>query len=306
MKHTAPVFHKTLMESIVLKSYAKVNLTLDVFPPRPDGYHDIRSIMQTISLHDIITIHKAPHGTIEVSVNAPGVPPGEGNLAYKAAVLVQEAAGRNLGVQIRIQKSIPVQAGLGGGSSNAAATLVGLNRLFGLGLGQERLLQIAAELGSDVPFFIIGGTVLAEGRGEILTELNDAPSLALVVVKPDIGVPTASAYSALDAITDRQPGQATEAMLTALESGRIDKIAESISNDFEQVVFPEFPFIEEISEALIDEEAEAAALCGSGSAVFGIFDDENRATEVADKLKLFGKSFMALSIDRSEALVPWL
>lgn len=294
------------MNSVRLKSFAKINLTLDVHLKRPDGYHDIESVMQTISLHDIITVEKVSSQEITVETDSESIPSGERNLAYRAAVLLREAGKLVSGVRIYIEKNIPAQAGLGGGSSNGAAVLVGLNRLYNLGLDTEELSSYAASIGSDAAFFMDGGTALAEGRGERLTQLPDAPEMHLVVVKPDVGVPTPWAYSELDSVPDRKPGKSTGFMIEAIKSGDIRRIADCMSNDFEQVVLPGYPEINDIKKRLLDLGAKSALLAGSGAAVFGVFEDNMQALEGSRHLQDLGQVFTTKTISKAEAADAWL
>ena len=260
------------MNSVTRAAPAKINLTLDVGPRRADGYHDIRSVMQTIELHDTLTVTLAPAPGVHLTVaggEAGGVPADETNLVHKAAVRLQKvAAARGVlpgqsGLQIALHKRIPSQAGLGGGSSDAAATLLAVNDLFGLRLSPAHLSEIGTALGADVPFFFSGGTALAEGVGEKITPLPPLdPNWPLVIVKPDAGVSTAAAYAALDAVL-RQPGNATECWLNG---------DQTVSNDFEAVMLPAHLEVA-AAHALLSSTAEAdksfkPLLCGSGAALF--------------------------------------
>ena len=283
------------MMSLVRRAPAKINLTLDVGARRADGYHEIRSIMQTIALHDTLTVTRTPDRPgvrLEVvGEEAEGVPDDESNLVHRAAVRLQKvaaaqgvAAGNESGLRVTLHKRIPSQAGLGGGSSDAAACLLAVQDLLGLSLTLRRLTEIASSLGADVPFFLIGGTALVEGLGELVTPLPALePDWPLVVVKPSVGVSTAAAYSALDALPGRSPGRATEAWLgSRRETG----------NDFESVVFPLHPEIAAVS-ALLSQTRRAgesfrALLCGSGSCLFQRVADPREAESLADDLRQAG------------------
>ena len=263
------------MTSLTRNAYAKINLTLDVGPRRADGYHDISSVMQTIGLHDTLTVSQtadAPGVHLEVTGDeGEGVPSDESNLVHRAAVRLQKvAAAREVipgglsGLHILLHKRIPSQAGLGGGSSDAAATLLAVNDLLGLTLSLLRLSEIGVALGADVPFFLTGGTALVRGIGERVTPLPPLhPPWFLVVVKPLVGVSTAAAYAALDALPGRVPGSATEAWWNN-EQG--------LSNDFEAAVFPTHPEIAAayalLSQTDGTEESFRPLLCGSGAAIF--------------------------------------
>ena len=283
------------MNSITYHAPAKINLTLDVGLRRADGYHEIRSVMQTIALHDALDAALTPGQPgvfLEVAgKEATGVPADEANLVHKAAVRLQKIAaargqmpGSESGIHIRLHKRIPSQAGLGGGSSDAMAALLAVNALLGLALSHTRLCEIGAALGADVPFFFFGGTALAEGLGEKITPLPSlAPDWPLVVVKPDAGVSTAAAYAALDAASDRQRGAATERWLEG---------DQALHNDFESVVFPAYPSVA-AAHALLSQTAEPAEsfrplLCGSGSALFLRASSDSAAQEIAARVTAAG------------------
>lgn len=275
-------------------AHAKVNLTLDVGPRRSDGYHDIRSIMQTLALHDTVTVTLADAPGVSLVVTgeeADDVPADAANLVHKAAVRLQKIAaargiapGNQSGLAIRLHKCIPSQAGLGGGSSDAAATLQAVNALFGLALSHTRLSGIGAALGADVPFFLTGGTALAEGLGERVTALAPlAPDWPLVVVKPKTGVSTAAAYAALDAASGRASGAGTQRWLSGQPK---------LSNDFERVILPLYPEVA-AAYALLLETAEIGEsftplLCGSGAALFLRASAPSEAERIAVKMRAAG------------------
>ena len=280
------------MTSLTRLARAKINLTLDVGVRRSDGYHDIRSVMQTLALHDTLTVTRTmnvPGVRLEVTGDeARGVPADESNLVHRAAVRLQKIAaargsipGSHSGLHILLHKRIPSQAGLGGGSSDAAATLLAVNGLLGLALPHARLAEIGATLGADVPFFLTGGTALVEGLGERVTPLPPlTPDRPLVIVKPPLGIPTAAAYAALDALPDRVPGQATAAWLRG---------ERQMSNDFEAVVFPNYPEVA-AAHALLHQTDQtlrsfSALLCGSGAAVFCAVPTEAAARELAERAR---------------------
>ncbi len=261
--------------ALIHLAYAKINLTLDVGEKRADGYHDIQSVMQTITLHDTLEITQTPDrpgiGLTVTGDEAAGVPADASNIVHRAAVRLQKIASERRmipddrsGLLITLHKHIPSQAGLGGGSSDAAVTLKALNKLFGLGLPAPHLQQIGMELGADVPFFLMGGLCLVEGLGERVTPLMPLhPTWKIVIAKPEVGVGTAGAYAALDAQTGRVPGQATEAWKA--DTPRL-------GNDFEAVVLPAYPAIRNLYDFLCDAPERASEfpplMCGSGSAVF--------------------------------------
>lgn len=282
------------MNQITRHAYAKINLTLDIGPRRADGYHDVRSIMQTLALHDTLTVTASPE-TLGVHLEvigeeAGGVPADETNLVHKAAVRLQKIAaargilpGNKSGLHILLHKRIPSQAGLGGGSSDAAATLVAAGSLLGLAPPPARLSEIGASLGADVPFFFSGGTALAEGLGEKITPLPAlAPDWPLVIVKPNTGVSTAAAYAALDAVANRSFGGATHRWL----SGR-----QVPCNDFEAVILPAYPEVA-AAYALLSQTAEHGEikplLCGSGSALFLRASSPSAAEQIAARVTAAG------------------
>ncbi|MGI4789115.1 MAG: 4-(cytidine 5'-diphospho)-2-C-methyl-D-erythritol kinase [Janthinobacterium lividum] len=273
-------------------AYAKINLTLDVGPRRPDGYHAIESIMQTIALHDTLTVLPTPDAPgVRLDVTgeeADGVPSDESNIVHKAAVRLQKIAaargvipGNKSGLHISLHKRIPSQAGLGGGSSDAAAVLIVVNELFGLDLSLERLTEIGAALGADVPLFLTGGTALVEGLGEKVTALSPLePDWPLVIVKPKVGVSTALAYGALDAAADRRDSQATQGWLNG---------ARLLHNDFESVILPAYPEVALAYSLLLqtakDGESFRPLLCGSGSALFLRTSTRAMAGQIAARLR---------------------
>jgi len=264
-------------------SHAKINLTLDVLDQRPDGYHNLESVVAGIELGDIISIEAQP-GPIIVSCSLPDLPCDERNLACRAAEMLQREAGLKYGACIHLQKNIPLQAGLGGGSSNAATVLWALNALWDLHWPRERLRDMAARLGSDVPFFLYGGAALLEGRGERVTPLESPNRLALVLVKPDFGISTAWAYKRFQTCTDSARSRSAQAMIAALRSGDPAQVARALFNDFDGVVCEAHPEIAGIHRALRGLGAMGTLLCGSGSAVFGIFEDMPLAECAAQKL----------------------
>lgn len=271
------------MDFIKVKARAKINLSLDVKAKRPDGYHDICTVMQTIALHDIVTIEKAASG-LEVFCNNPEIPSGDGNIAYRAARLMVEKYGIDCGIKISIDKRIPVAAGLAGGSTDAAAVLKGINTLFSLGLGQQELMDIGKHLGADVPFCVKGGTALAEGIGGILTELKPLPEVSIVLVTPKIHVPTAWVYKNLNLdIIQFRPD--TSAIVNAIEKNDINMLAENMINVLETVTVSRYGIIEEIKARMINLGAAGSIMSGSGPSVFGIFSDEQKAKYAYSEMK---------------------
>lgn len=263
----------TGQEALRLASRAKINLHLKVLFPRPDGYHELRTVFQTIDLADRLELSPAADGELTLACDQPGVPTDERNLCLRAARSLQQQAGRLRGARIRLEKRIPVQAGLGGGSSNAAATLWGLNALWGLGLSLETLADLGGRLGADVPFFFLGGTVFGLGRGDELVSLPDLPAVPVVLVCPPVAISTAWAYGQLNfSLTKTTTDNKIRPLRRALIDGRY--FLDHGENDFEAVAFPEHPLLLQIRDSLLESGATRAMMSGSGSVVFGIFDSE--------------------------------
>jgi 4-diphosphocytidyl-2-C-methyl-D-erythritol kinase len=270
------------MKTVRLKAPAKVNYRLDVLRRRPDGYHDLRMIMQRIDLCDDIVINLDDQPGIRVSCSQKGVPDGPGNIAWKAADALLGLSGAQVGIDISITKNIPVAAGLGGGSSDAAAVLMGVNELLDLRLNDDRLMKIGVKLGADVPFFIFKRCALAEGIGECLTPITEIPVAWLVLVNPNVHVSTAWVYNNLQLTTDRVTN------IIPLFYGSVNDICAVLSNDLESVTVNSFPVIGEIKERLLAAGACGALMSGSGPTVFGLFEDEERARRAA--MDLAGES----------------
>lgn len=270
--------------SFALPSFAKINLSLRVLGRRPDGYHELRTVFQTVSLRDRLTFRPLADGRIELDCDAPGVPADETNLVHRAAVLLRERYGVRRGAGVRVEKVIPAGGGLGGGSSNAAAALVGLTRLWEIGAGAEELSALGALLGADVPFFFAGGTAAGSGRGDRVRPLPDAPPHHLLIVTPPVRVSTAEAYKSLNAPALTKEGGAVNFYVSREAAEFSGSPRESLVNDFEPAVFRLFPEIEGARDALLGAGAAAALLSGSGASVFGIFDTEGQAARAAGRL----------------------
>ncbi len=261
-----------------LSSPAKINWFLKVLGRRADGFHDIYTVMQTIGLRDTLYFEKAK-GEIEVESELP-LPPEE-NLVYRAAMLLRKETGCSHGARIRLVKEIPLEAGLGGGSSNAAATLVGLNRLWERNLDGKSLSRLGAALGSDVPFFLNGPFCAVEGRGDVVRPLR-APRkrIPLLIIKPEQGISTAHAYRGVKTCSEKD-GSLQELLAALLEGENPGSLAQILGNDLEEPAFRLLPAIREIKEALLAGGAAAALMCGSGSSVFGVFHTKADAEEAA-------------------------
>jgi 4-diphosphocytidyl-2-C-methyl-D-erythritol kinase len=259
-----------------------VNLTLDVFAPRSDGFHDLDSLVMKFSPADQITITVSDETLspgLTFSCSDPNLPTDGNNLVVKAAQRILADAAFNGSVAIHLEKRLPTEAGLGGGSSDAAATLLALTSL--LGLPMDDITTKAATLGSDIPLFLKKETVRMEGRGERITVVPSAPFLYGILVRPAIGVPTGHAYRLLDALPDRVPGQSTRQLLTVLQRhGDNEEIASAMHNDFEAAILPAYREVREAHQAIADAGALRALLCGSGSALFGLARDREHAVEL--------------------------
>lgn len=269
---------------IELKALAKINLGLDVLGRRENGYHDVRMVMQSIYLYDDVKIERMKTPGIEVNTNLYFLPTDENNIAYKAAKMLIEEFQINEGVVITLDKHIPVAAGMAGGSSNAAAVLFGMNKMFGLGLSQKELMERGVKLGADVPYCIMRGTVLAEGIGEELTVLPAMPKCTVLVAKPAISVSTKVVYEALDSkeIVEHPD---IDALISGLEKGSLHEVAAAMGNVLEDVTIPMYPVIEEIKNEMKAQGALNAMMSGSGPTVFGLFENKAQARKAQDKIR---------------------
>ena len=259
------------METLTLLAPAKINYLLDVIGKRPDGYHELRMIMQRVNLCDEITLTLTDTPGINVTCSSKCTPDGHANIAWKAARALLDIAQSDCGVNIVIEKNIPVAAGLGGGSSDAATVLMGMNELLKLGLTDQKLIDIGCKLGADVPFFIFKQAALAEGIGEKLTPLTDMPNCWILLVNPGINVSTAWVFGSLQLTSGKE--------LNTLPKffGSIDAVVSILSNDLESVTIPSFPVIAAIKTQLMDQGAIGSMMSGSGPTVFGIFTNFDAA-----------------------------
>lgn len=265
------------MDSENEKAYAKLNISLDVLAKRPDGYHDMRMVMQSVSLCDQLRVTLRDDGEIHVSTNLRFLPNDERNIAAKAAhAFFAKLGGKSPGVDITIVKHIPVRAGMGGGSSDGAAVLRALNRLTGKPFSRFELEDMGAQLGSDIPFCVAGGTALAEGRGEKLTALPPFPGCRFVIVKPGFSVSTPELFAKLDLVSVKYRPD-TQGILAALDGGTLGEICRRMYNVFEAALPPRQGEVAQIKSGLLDCGALGAVMTGTGSAVFGVFDDPQRA-----------------------------
>lgn len=270
-----------------LQAFAKINLGLDVLGKREDGYHEVRMIMQTIRMYDQLDMRKSVEPGIHLTTNKKYIPVDENNLVWRAAKLMMDTCGIMEGVSIHLHKVIPVAAGMAGGSSDAAATLVGMNRLFHCGLSREKLMELGVQIGADVPYCVLRGTALAEGIGEKLTVLPPMPDCWILIGKPGISVSTKYVYTTLDLNTDTVHPD-IDGMKKALEDGNLYGITERMGNVLQDVTIPAYPEVERIKEQMKTLGAVNAMMSGSGPTVFGIFDNEEKAQEACQKLRESG------------------
>ena len=270
-----------------LQAFAKINLGLDVLGKREDGYHEVRMIMQKIRMYDQLDMRKSVEPGIHLTTNKKYIPVDENNLVWRAAKLMMDTCGIIEGVSIHLHKVIPVAAGMAGGSSDAAATLVGMNRLFHCGLSKEKLMELGVQIGADVPYCVLRGTALAEGIGEKLTVLPPMPDCWILIGKPGISVSTKYVYTTLDLNTDTVHPD-IDGMKKALEDGNLYGITERMGNVLQDVTIPAYPEVERIKEQMKTLGAVNAMMSGSGPTVFGIFDNEEKAQKACQKLRESG------------------
>lgn len=271
------------MNEITIKAMGKINLGLDVLGKRADGYHEVRMIMQSVELGDTLKFIKTEEEGIQLRTNKKGLPTDENNLVYRAIKLMQEEYKLAGGVKVSLEKQIPVAAGMGGGSADAAAALIGMNRLFDLGLSEEKLKEHGLKLGADVPFCIMGGTALAEGIGEVLTALPAAPSCYVLIAKPDIEVSTKEVYGALHAESIKSHPDIA-GMIQSVWNKNLSGIVERMENVLEAVTIKKHPVIEKLKDKMRQEGAMEAMMSGSGPTVFGIFRNAVQAGEAYQQI----------------------
>lgn len=275
------------MDEISLKALAKINLGLDVFGKREDGYHEVRMVMQTIHLYDRVEIKKTRSPHIHVETNLYYLPVNEDNLVYRAAKLMKDEFQIKEGVRIVLQKFIPVAAGLAGGSSDAAAVLVGMNRIFNLGLKQNKLMELGLKIGADVPFCIMRGTALAEGIGEKLTALPPMPKCPVLIAKPAISVSTKAVYEGLK-LYDGMEHPDIDGVMEGIQQKDLKGVASHMGNILETVTIPMYPVIEDIKKLMLENGALNAMMSGSGPTVFGLFPNEKEIRRAYEALKQSG------------------
>ena len=270
-------------KTIRREAFAKINLGLDVVRRLPNGYHEVRMIMQTVGICDVLTFRKAASG-IQLVVDNEELPTDGNNLICKAAKLMLESAGIEGGVSITLEKHIPIAAGMAGGSTDAAATLLGINELYEIGYDVDKLEELGVKIGADVPYCIQGGTALAEGIGEVLSPLPTPPTCHLVIAKPDINVSTKFVYENLRA-NELESHPDIDGMIEGLEKGDLKAITDRLANVLETVTVPAYPIIDEIKQSMLDAGAEGALMSGSGPTVFGIFTELEKAKQAAKRVE---------------------
>jgi 4-diphosphocytidyl-2-C-methyl-D-erythritol kinase len=278
---------------IMEKASAKINLSLDVLHKRDDGFHEVEMIMTMVDLADRIEIQELPHDKITLSSQSGYIPLDEKNLAFQAAKLIKGRFQVRQGVHIHLDKKIPISAGLAGGSSDAAATLRGLNRLWGLEIPLDELQRLGAILGSDVPFCIGGGTALATGRGELLHAIESPPQCWVILAKPPINVSTSDIYSKLNAKQIKMH-PSTAAILEAIRTKNLDKLCQSMGNVLEEVTFRMYPIVLQLKQCMENLGAEGVLMSGSGPTVFGIVSKEVKAQRIYNGLRGFCKEVYAV------------
>ena len=275
------------MDTIRLKARAKINLGLDVVRRREDGYHEVKMVMQMLRLYDQIDIEKTQESGIFVRSNLSFLPTDERNIAYKAAKVMIDQFGLEQGVIIRIEKHIPVAAGMAGGSTDCAAVLYGMNKLFGLRLNQKKLRELGVKLGADVPYCLMRQTALSEGIGEILTPISPLQDCPILIAKPSVSVSTRHVYEHLK-LDEQTMHPDIDGIVTALADGDLYGVTDRMANVLETVTVPEHPVIDEIKKQMMASGAVNALMSGSGPTVFGIFDDEDKAKKAFEDMKASG------------------
>jgi 4-diphosphocytidyl-2-C-methyl-D-erythritol kinase len=279
---------------LLVKAPAKINLSLDVLHKRPDGYHEVEMIMTTIDLSDRVELTLLNQDTIHILSHNRYVPDDQRNLAYQAAQLLKDRFQIKQGVVISIEKTIPVAAGLAGGSSDAAATLRGLNKLWNLGLTLDELAVLGAEIGSDVSFCVYGGTALAKGRGEIITELPAPPTCWVILAKPFIGVSTSEVYRRLDVNGIKHPS--IHGMIEAIKCNDYQRVCQNVGNVLEDVTLSLHPEVAQIKEQMKRFGADAVLMSGSGPTVFGIVHHDSRMHRIYNGLRGFCDQVFAVRL----------
>ncbi|MDE6949820.1 MAG: 4-(cytidine 5'-diphospho)-2-C-methyl-D-erythritol kinase [Lachnospiraceae bacterium] len=273
-----------MKQELILKAYGKINLGLDVVRRLENGYHQVRMIMQSVELADTVTMRRLSEDGIVLKTDKPGLPCDERNLAYKAASLMKEQFSLPSGVEIMLEKHIPVAAGMAGGSADCAAVLKGMNELFGLGASFEELQKIGVKLGADVPYCLMGGCALSEGIGEVLTALPKPPACTLLLAKPNISVSTKYVYESLR-LDELKHHPDIDGIVQSIETGDLERLCGKLENVLESVTGKEYPVIGKIEESMKEEGALQALMSGSGPTVFGIFREREDAERAMERVR---------------------
>jgi 4-diphosphocytidyl-2-C-methyl-D-erythritol kinase len=276
---------KKSMNELCLRANAKINLFLEVLDKRPDGYHNIDTIFQSIGLHDTLIFRETRSGIIKLTSDSEELPLDSSNLVYKASELLLKKSGKNYGVEIHINKRIPLGAGLAGGSTDASATLVGLNELWSLGYTTDDLLMLGRRLGADVPFCLVGGTAIGRERGDILTRLNPIPKLYVVIANPGFQVSTAWAYNGLSKLGLTRERKSDNILVDKIQRGDLSDIEGDLFNVFESLVMEEYPEIRELKSLLAQHGVLGVLMTGSGSTVFALIQDISIAEKIQQKAR---------------------
>lgn len=279
-----------MIRHLELKAYGKINLGLDVVRRREDGYHEVRMIMQTVRVYDAIELNRTEEEGIRLSTNLYYLPDNENNLGYRAAKLLMDEFGIRDGVEIKMKKFIPVAAGMAGGSSDAAAILFGVNKMFGLGLSKQELMERSVRLGADVPYCIMRGTALSEGIGEILTPLPPMPQCRVLIAKPAVSVSTKHVYESLNLPSlGAEAHPDIDAMRAAIEKKDLSGVVSQLGNVLETVTIPENPVIQTLKDKMMEMGADGSLMSGSGPTVFGLFTNQTAAQAAYEELR-YGSS----------------
>jgi len=278
--------------SVCINAYAKINLTLEILNRLPDGFHEIRSVMQQVELHDDIIIHQRQDRKIILHCDVPKIPLDGNNIVWKTVELVRQRSGVHHGVEIFIAKRIPVAGGLAGGSSDAATTIRGLNKLWELNLSQDQMTNLGEQLGMDVPYCLIGGTAFVSGKGQIIKPLPSLPEQQVVIANPGTSMSTHVAYKALDEIIDwskhnQYIGTNTADLIKVIENGKTSEISKHLYNDFEKIIRPRIPMVSKIIETMLSCGAKVALLSGSGPSVYCLVSTQDHAKLVVAGLQEF-------------------
>lgn len=284
------------IDEMYLKAYGKINLALDVLRKREDGYHDVRMVMQSVGIYDGIEMVKTDTGKIEIETNLFYLPTDENNIVYRAAKMLFDEFNITSGLIIRLKKFIPVSAGMAGGSTDAASVMFGINKMFGLRLSNQQLMERGVKLGADVPYCIMRGTALSEGIGEKLTRLPDMIKCPVLIAKPPISVSTKFVYENLN-LNEVENHPDIDGMVEAISTGDLTGVAKRMSNVLETVTEKEYPVIRDLKEIMLSEKALNSLMSGSGPTVFGLFKTEEDAYNAKERIKSSGITKQAYVTD---------